>query len=234
LGGNQGRQKRQGEQHKALSDLEVKKMENHGVTVNVVDLLEPIVEAVMETVVSSATALWLTLKLTLVFPAGIVIVAGTEAAEESDKRVITKPPVGAGPELVIVHVITDLEPPWTELGETVIAVITGAWIERVVWALLTPTVAVMVAVTVEGMGLVVIANLALDIPTGTTSVAGTDIEELEEESLIGSDPLELPTVAFKVTTPSAVAPPTTLNGEMVSELILNGFMVTVAVSVTPA
>ena len=55
--------------------------------------------------------------VTVEAPAGTVTDAGTVASALADPRVITAPPLGAGPVRVIVP--TDGEPPIRELGDRV-------------------------------------------------------------------------------------------------------------------
>lgn len=63
------------------------------------------------------TALCVTLNIALVFPAGIVTVAGTEAIEASELNSVTTVPLAAGPAKTTVPVTTVLELPFTEVGE---------------------------------------------------------------------------------------------------------------------
>jgi hypothetical protein len=68
-------------------------------------------------VVEEVTTLVETEKVALVWPAGIVTLAGTTAALLSEARVITVPPLGAGSEMVTVPMAGF--PPMKELGATV-------------------------------------------------------------------------------------------------------------------
>jgi hypothetical protein len=57
-----------------------------------------------------------TVKVTVVAPAGTVTDVGTPATVELELKVTTAPPIGAGPLRVIVPV--ELVPPTNELGDT--------------------------------------------------------------------------------------------------------------------
>jgi len=85
------------------------------VIVRLVETAPPFKVAVIEAIVSSVTEVVVTVNVTLELPDVIVTVAGTEACTSSDDRVITVPPVGAGPTIVTAQVVGD--PP-----ETVVAV----------------------------------------------------------------------------------------------------------------
>lgn len=85
----------------------------------------PLYDAVMVGLASAATALVVTVKVALVFPAATVTVAGTVAATVLLlERATTSPPVGAAP--VIVTVPVEGEPPVTLVGRSVRLVGTGA------------------------------------------------------------------------------------------------------------
>jgi hypothetical protein len=66
------------------------------------------------------TAAWLTLNVAEDLPAAIVTVAGAFAAAGSELiKATMSPPAGAGPVSVTVPVTAVVEPPLTEVGETV-------------------------------------------------------------------------------------------------------------------
>lgn len=71
-------------------------------------------KAVIVAVVLLVTGLVVTMKVAVVWPAGMVTEAGTWAAALSEESVTSAPPVGAGP--LIVTVPVDGVPPITEVG----------------------------------------------------------------------------------------------------------------------
>ena len=89
----------------------------------------------------------MTLKVTLVLPAGIVTVAGTLAAEVAELfRVTFRPAAGAALEMVSVPVTAVEELPLTVDGDTEIETRVGAYTLSVACFELEPSVAVIVAV----------------------------------------------------------------------------------------
>lgn len=88
-----------------------------GVTVSAVLLVAPKVP-VMVTDVDAVTDTVLTVKVTLVAPAGTVTLAGTLAAAELSESVTTAPPVGAA--AVKMAVPCEVSPPTTSVGLSVI------------------------------------------------------------------------------------------------------------------
>lgn len=81
-----------------------------GTTVSVAVALPPAVDAVTVTVVFAVTLPPVAVKVPVVCPAAMVIVAGTESAlTADDARLTVKPPVGAG-ELIVT--VPDAVPPF--------------------------------------------------------------------------------------------------------------------------
>jgi len=81
----------------------------------------------MVTVVCAPTLLWLTLNVTVAFPAGTVTEAGVFAAEVSELDSVTiVPPTGATPAKVTVPVTAVVALPFTVLGDTEIEASVGA------------------------------------------------------------------------------------------------------------
>ena len=94
--------------------VSVSEVRTGGFTVSVADTVELPADAVMDGVVILPTACVVTVKLTVVDPAGTVTVNGTVAAELLLDRDTTAPPVGAGAASVTVPV--DVTPPVTLVG----------------------------------------------------------------------------------------------------------------------
>jgi hypothetical protein len=88
-----------------------------GFTISEADDVEPASEAVIDTVTTDATAVVLTLNVTLDFPAPTGTLAGKVAAELLLASLITNPPVGGTPVNVIVPV--EGSPPTTVPGARV-------------------------------------------------------------------------------------------------------------------
>ena len=84
---------------------------DYGVRVRVVVTVVGAIEAERVTWVVVVTAVWVTLKVADVLPAGIVIAVGTVAAGLLVDRVTVRPPMGAGPVRVTVPVTVVFELP---------------------------------------------------------------------------------------------------------------------------
>ena len=105
-------------------------LKRHGVTVRVPDLVTPLVAEIVTDLVV-VTVLVVTVNVAVVVPAATVTLAGTVATEvKLLERVITAPPVAAGPFKVTVPV--EGVPPLTLLGFRVRALSTGAVTVKVV------------------------------------------------------------------------------------------------------
>jgi hypothetical protein len=201
----------------------------YGVTFNVAVFVTPDSVPEIVTVVFAVTFLCPIVNVTVDFPAGTVIVAGTVAAVVTELlRLTTLPPAGAGPESVIVPLTAVVELPFTVTGETEMESIVGERIVILELFELDPTVAVRVAVVVAVTDVVFTVNFPLGAPTAMLKLAGKLIALLTEPSFTTIEPLPDPGVALSVTTPLDVVPPVTLAGESVSVEIANGFRVRVA------
>ena len=105
-------------------------LKRHGVTVRVPDLVTPLVAEIVTDLVV-VTVRVVTVNVAVVVPATTVTLAGTVATEvKLLERVITAPPVGAGPFKVTVPV--EGVPPLTLLGFRVRALSTGVVTVKVV------------------------------------------------------------------------------------------------------
>lgn len=122
------------------------------------------------------------MNVALVAPAGTVTVAGTvPAATVSDASVITRPPTGAG--LEIVTVPTDGVAPTTDVGFIVSAVRTGAVTVRAALPVDPYADAPMFAVASLLTATVVTVKVAELLPTGIVTDAGTVTFALSEVRL---------------------------------------------------
>lgn len=90
------------------------------------------------TVVLAATLEWVTLNVTVDFPAATVTLAGTEAAAVFELFRLRTTLAAVGPDKVTVPVTAVVELPFTEVGETETDASTGAWIESDAFCELEP------------------------------------------------------------------------------------------------
>ena len=98
----------------------------YGVTVSAVVFVVPARVALSVTDVWTVTFLWVTFNVPVALPAAIVTVAGTVAAPVLELlRVITNPPVGAGPLKETVPVTAVVALPFTVVGDTVTEISVG-------------------------------------------------------------------------------------------------------------
>jgi hypothetical protein len=126
-----------------------------------------IVELVLD-----VTAEVVTVKLTVLAPAGTVTVDGTCAADVLELvSGTTRPPDGATPFMVRVPVAE--VPPVTVDGATAMKLTVGAQMLRTALALFPLAVAVIVAFTGAATAEVVIVKVAEEVPAVTVTVAGT-------------------------------------------------------------
>src|SRR2546425_1272678 len=185
--------------------------------------------------VDAATALVVTVNVTLVAPTGTVTLAGTVAAELLLDSVTCAPPSGAGPFSVTVPVELPVEalPPVTVVGVTPsegrragfgVTVRKGV---RVAPRGEAEMVTGVDAATV----LVVTVNVTLVAPTGTVTLPGTVAAVLLLDRVTDAPPAGAG--PFSVTVPVEFPPPVTVVGFSASERRAAGFTVRVAGRGTP-
>ncbi len=177
------------------------------------DCVVPFAEAVTDTFVSAATAVVATAKFADDCPAATVTVAGTVTAGLPLARVMTRPPVGAGP--FVVTVPTAPIPPMTLFGLMVTDVGVVRTTETVTFLDIAAAVAVIVAETSATTAVVVTLNETETAPFGTTTVAGTVTPALLDDNVTVTPPG--PAAEARFTVPTAVEPPTIVVGSIVTE-----------------
>src|SRR2546426_1222142 len=121
--------------------------------------------------VDAATALVVTVNVTLVAPTGTVTLAGTVAAELLLDSVTCAPPAGAGPFSVTVPV--EFPPPVTVVGFSASERRAAGFTVRVAGRVTPLYKAEMVADVDAATALVVTVNVALGAPAGTVTLAVT-------------------------------------------------------------
>jgi len=207
------------------------------VTVRVADRVTPPAVAESRTLVDVVTAAVLTVKVTLVAPAGTVMLAGTvDTAVLLLASETTIPPLGAGP--LRVTVPWDVLPPVTLAGlrltpDTLTAAGAGFTVS-VADRVTPPAVAEMVADVAAVTDVVVIAKVAPVAPAGTVTLAGTVADGELSESVTTIPPEGAG--ALRVTVPVVELPPTTAAGLMLKPVRVgaaDGFTVSIVVCVTP-
>jgi len=181
--------------------------------------------------VDAATALVVTVNVTLVAPTGTVTLAGTVAAVLSLDSVTCAPPAGAGPSSVAVPV--ELLPPVTVVGFTPSEERrTGCGFTVRVAGRVTPLYkAEMVTGVDAATVLVVTVNVVLVAPAGTVTLPGTVAAVLLLDRVTDAPPAGAG--PFSVTVPVEFPPPVTVVGFSASERRAAGFTVRVAGRVTP-
>jgi hypothetical protein len=147
-----------------------------------------------------------------VAPAATVAVEGTEAVALLDERLITNPPVGAGP--LSVRVPVELDPPTTVVGEIENAFNAGGLTTRVALTEIPPSDAEIVADSAVDTAMVLIGKVAVFWPDITVTFAGTVTPVVSDDKLTTTPPVGA--FALSVTVPVDGAPPKTEFGEMVS------------------
>ena len=145
----------------------------------------------------------MTAKVAEVEPAGTTTDAGTTALARFDVRVTTAPPAGAGPVKVTVPV--EVAPPATLVGDTLIVDSFEAATSRVLVFVVEPNVAEMVTVSFDACALVAILNVAVVLPAGTVTVAGSVTSEALELRAMMAPPEGATPVS--VTVPTEGEPP---------------------------
>lgn len=144
-----------------------------------------------------------TAKVVDVEPAGTVTEAGTVTVDKFEVRVTTAPPAGAGPVKVTVPV--EFAPPATLVGDTLIVDSFAAATIRVLVFVVDPNVAEMVTVSFDACALVAILNVAVVLPAGTVTEAGSVTSEALELSAMTAPPEGATPVS--VTVPTEGEPP---------------------------
>ena len=126
----------------------------------------------MVAVVEAATAMVVTVKVALVAPAGMVTLAGTDAAAALLESETAAPPPGAGAFRVAVPVEAD--PPVTLVGLKASAERAGG--STVSEAFCVPPLyeAEMATVVDAATAVVLTVNVALEAPAGTVTLPGTE------------------------------------------------------------
>jgi len=162
-------------------------------------------------VVTFPTGVVETLKFAVYAPAGIVTLEGTVAVDVFDDRLTTIPPVEVGP--VKVTVPTAAVPPVTVVGTTETLARTGGTTVRFAVTELTPTEAVITAVTELETGDVETLNVVEVAPSGTETLVGTTAFPLLDDRPtthppVGAGPL-------RDTVPTERVPPVTDVGSKV-------------------
>src|SRR3989441_4149002 len=136
--------------------------------------------------VDAATALVVTVNVTLVAPTGTVTLAGTVAAVLSLDSVTCAPPAGAGPFSVTVPV--EFPPPVTVVGFSASERRAAGFTVRVAGRGTPLQEAAMVDEVDAATALVVTVNVTLVAPTGTVTLAGTVAAELLLDSVTCAPP----------------------------------------------
>src|SRR3954465_12322767 len=140
----------------------------------------------MLTDVEAATALVVTLKVALVAPAGMLTLAGTEAAPLLLESATCAPPAGAGPSSTTVPV-TGLPPvmlAWLRLTAETLG---GTTVSEAL-CVPPPNEPEMLTAVDVATALVVTLKLALVAPAGTVTLAGTAAAGLLLESVTCAPP----------------------------------------------
>ena len=175
-------------------------------------------------VVCTFTGEVVVVNVTLLAPAFTVTLAGTDALVLLELKLITAPPLGAGPARVTVPV--ELTPPLTAAGLNVREASAGGLMVRLADAVLPASLAVMMTVVCATTAEVVAVNVALVMPAETVPLAGTDAAALLLDRVSTTPPAGAGT--DKVTAPVEVFPPVTAIGLIVSDVTAGGSMVRLA------
>ena len=173
--------------------------------------LDACVLAVTTTPVSVETAFVFTVKIASCEPAATVTLAGTVAAASLESRFTIKPPAGALLSRLTMPVA--VLPPATPDGEIVMTKTRGAITVRTAAAVVPFAAAVIVDDVLTVTGTVVMVNVAVVVPSGMVTVAGTPATALLLERVTTNPPTGA--LVSRLTIPVAVLPPATPAGEMV-------------------
>ena len=179
--------------------------------------------------VDEDTALVETANVAEVVPAATVTFAGTVAAALPDVSVTTDPEDPAGPFRVTVPV--DVFPPTTEVGFKVRPERVAALIVSVAVFEAPANVAEIVDEVFELTAVVDTVNVAVELPAGTVTDAGTVALELVDDSVTTDPPV--PAFPLRVTVPVEDVPPVTLAGLSESPVNVAGVMVKVPMADWP-
>ena len=164
----------------------------------------------MERVVCDATGVVVMPNVAEVWPAWMVTVVGTWAAELLELRVTIVPPVGAAPLSVTVPV--EPVPPITVLvGMVTDLTATDAPMLKPELTVLPFTVAERLSEITEFTRAVVMANVSEVLPAGTVTLGGTWAAGLLDETVTTTPPVGAG--LLNVTVPVLLAPPVTELGE---------------------
>jgi hypothetical protein len=212
-----------------LVGFRVSEVRTAGSTVSDTLIEPPPEEAEMLTAVEAATALVATAKVVLVPPAGMVTLAGTEAAALLSESWTTAPPAGAGPSITTVPV-TGVPPVTLARLRLSAATRGGTTVSEPVWVApaYEPEI---VAVVAAATGFVVALKLALEAPAATVTLAGTETAPLLLESATCAPPAAAGPLS--VTVPEAALPPVTLAGLVLRDERTAGITVREAVCDAP-
>ena len=175
--------------------------------------------------VDDPTAVVDTAKVAVVEPAVTETDVGSVALVELDARVITAPPVGAGPERVTVPM--DEFPPTTDAGAKDKLVRVAAVTAKEPLAEVEPRVPVTVAETFAATAVVVAVNVTVEVPAATVTEAGTATLVELDLRLTTAPPTDAAPV--NVTVPVEEVPPRTDAG--LNEMLWTPAGVTVRVAV---
>jgi hypothetical protein len=187
----------------------------------------PLSVPVIVAVTAVDTAVVVVAKVAVVAPAATVTVLGGTALVELEPRVTTRPPVGAGPEIVTVPV--EETPPITVVGLMVTLERDGGLIVNVAFDVLPDSVAEMVSVATDATARVVTVNVPEVAPATTVTVPGTVALAALELSVIAIPPVGAG--PLRVTVPVEEVPPVTVAGESVRPVSVGGLIVRLAVKV---
>ena len=162
-------------------------------------------------VVDVETAFVLIGNVAVTAPAGTVAEPGTVTLVLFDERLTVVPLGGAIPFRVTVPV--EVEPPITEVGETVNVAKAVGLIVKAAALVIDPIVAVIFAVVTVGTPSVLIETEAVMLPSGTVTEATIGAAAVSEANAITAPPV--PAGLFKLTVAVEVPPPITLVGARV-------------------
>jgi len=201
-----------------------------GLIVSTALLLTPPAAAAIVEVTWDATPDVVTTKEVVFEPAGTVTVGGTCAAAFELVTVTVIPPAGAIP--VSITVAVDAPPPVKVVGLSVRVDITGGLTVSFAVLVTLPLAAEIVATTEAATAEVVIANVAVFVPAGTVTMAGTCAAASELVIAMSAPPEGA--LPVRVIVPVADTPPVTVAGEIAKLKGTGGLIVSAPDLVAPA